>query len=58
MVLVYNFIINQYIFNPIIKNRDLKKGDFPKSEDYAESCFSIPLYPELNNFDLKEFVRY
>ena len=42
---------------PYYKKLGFKKGDFPISENFAESCFSLPLYPELNNFDLQRIYN-
>ena len=42
---------------PYYKKQGFQKGDFPISEDFAESCFSIPLYPELTNFDLQRICK-
>ncbi len=41
---------------PYYKKLGFKKGDFPKAEEYASRSFSLPLYPELNNSDLRKIV--
>jgi dTDP-4-amino-4,6-dideoxygalactose transaminase len=35
-----------------------KKGDFPVSEKFAEEIISLPLYPELENLQIEEVVKY
>jgi len=42
---------------PFYKKFGFKKGDFPKSEEYASRSFSLPLYPELTNHNLKKIVE-
>ena len=42
---------------PYYRNFGFKKGDFPKAEEYASRAFSLPLYPELNNFKLRKIVK-
>ena len=42
---------------PYYKNFGFKKGDFPNAEDYALRSFSLPLYPELNNLNLRKIVK-
>ena len=42
---------------PFYKEFGFKKGDFPKAEEYASRSFSLPLYPELTNYNLREIVR-
>ncbi|MCX7610119.1 MAG: DegT/DnrJ/EryC1/StrS family aminotransferase, partial [Ignavibacterium sp.] len=34
---------------PCFKDLGYKKGDFPISEDLAENCLSLPMYPELSD---------
>ena len=41
---------------PYYKKLGFKKGDFPKAEEYASRSFSLPLYPELTNSDLRKIV--
>ena len=43
--------------SPFFKKKGFKKGDFPNAEDYASRAFSLPLYPELNNFSLRKIVK-
>ncbi len=38
---------------PYYKKLGFKKGDFPQSEDYASRAFSLPIYPEITNSELK-----
>ena len=38
---------------PYYKRLGFKKGDFPIAEDYASRAFSLPLYPELTNSELR-----
>ena len=33
--------------HPYYKDLGFKKGDFPAAEKYAETSFSLPLFPEL-----------
>lgn len=49
---------------PCFENLGYKKGDFPVSEDLAENCLSLPMYPELTEeqidyvgSSIKEFFR-
>ena len=42
---------------PFYKKFGFKKGDFPKAEEYASRSFSLPLYPELTNYNLKKIVK-
>ena len=42
---------------PFYKTFGFKKGDFPKAEEYASSSFSLPLYPELSDYNLKKIVK-
>ncbi len=42
---------------PFYKKLGFKKGDFPNAEDYSARSFSLPLYPELNNSDIKKIVK-
>ena len=42
---------------PYYKKLGFKKGDFPEAEEYASRAFSLPLYPELTNSDLRKIVR-
>ena len=42
---------------PFYKEFGFKKGDFPKAEEYASRSFSLPLYPELTNYNLREIVQ-
>ena len=42
---------------PYYKKSGFKKVDFPNAEDYASRAFSLPLYPELNNFQLRKIVK-
>jgi len=42
---------------PYYKKSGFKKGDFPNAEDYASRALSLPLYPELNNFQLRKIVK-
>ena len=39
---------------PYYKKLGFKKGDYPEAEDYASRAFSIPLYPELSNSEIKK----
>lgn len=49
---------------PCFENLGYKKGDLPVSEDLAENCLSLPMYPELTEeqidyvgSSIKEFFR-
>lgn len=42
---------------PFYKNLGFKEGDYPNAEIYYKKCISLPLYPSLNNNDLKEIVK-
>lgn len=41
---------------PYYKDLGFKEGDYPNAEIYYKKCISLPLYPALNNSDLKEIV--
>lgn len=43
--------------HPYYKNLGFKEGDFPESEEYSKSSFSLPLYPELKFRDLKRVAN-
>ncbi len=43
--------------HPYYKNLGFKEGDFPESEKYSKSSFSLPLYPELKYRDLKRVTN-
>ena len=34
-----------------------KKGDFPNSEELANQCLSLPMYPELNAEDQARVIQ-
>ena len=42
---------------PFYKEFGFKKGDFPNAEEYASRSFSLPLYPELTNYNLRKIVQ-
>ena len=42
---------------PYYKDLGFKEGDFPNAEIYYKKSISLPLYPSLNNRDLKEIVK-
>ena len=39
------------------KNFGTKWGDYPNAENYYKKCLSIPLYPELSNFDVQKVLN-
>ena len=41
---------------PYYKNIGFKEGDFPAAEEYSSSSFSLPLYPELNDRDIRRIT--
>ena len=43
--------------HPYYRNLGFQKGDFPKAEKYAQSSFSIPVYPGLENQDQDRVIR-
>ena len=44
-------------YQPYYKKKyNYKKGNFPKSEKYYDSCLSIPIFPDLKKSDLKFIV--
>ena len=42
---------------PYYKKIGFKEGDFPNAEDYAIRAFSLPLYPELSNSNLRKISK-
>ena len=42
---------------PYYKRLGFKKGDFPEAEDYASRSFSLPLYPELTNSEIRRISK-
>jgi len=50
---------------PCFKHLGYKRGDFPLTEDLADNCISLPMYPELRKEEVsyvcekvKEFFKY
>lgn len=64
---LYNYLKTKNIFTqvhyipihtlPYYRNAGWKKGDFPVSENYYESCLSLPMYPELT-LDQQDYVIF
>ena len=42
---------------PYFREIGFNDGDFPESEAYAKSSFSLPLYPGLKNDEIKYVVK-
>ena len=42
---------------PYFRDKGFNEGDFPESEAYAKSSFSLPLYPGLKNHEIKYVVK-
>ena len=42
---------------PFFRNMGFSKGYLPNSEKFAESVFSIPLFPEISNSQQKRVVK-
>jgi len=42
---------------PYFRDKGFNDGDFPESEAYAKSSFSLPLYPGLKNHEIKYVVK-
>ena len=43
--------------HPVFKKLGFEKGDFPISEKHASSAFSIPVFYNLKNNELKKIVK-
>jgi len=40
-----------------LKKYNFKKGDFPNSEIYYESCLSIPIFPGISKKEINFIVK-
>ena len=53
----FNFITGQYISILITRNL-VQNGDFPNSEKYGTSSFSLPLHIGINNRDQDTVISF
>ncbi len=44
-------------YHPYYEELGYKKGLYPKAEAFYDTCFSLPIFPSLNNDDQEEVIR-